>query len=89
MLRKGARVEQTQRRMHAFDDLKQLLTTAPVLAMPNDDGNYVLDVDGSLTSCAAVLQQWQNGLLRVIEYAIRTFNKAERSYCVTRREMCL
>jgi len=74
--------------MQAFDDLKQFLTTAPVLAMPNDDGNYVLKVDGSLTSCAAVLQQWQNGVLRVIEYASRTFNKAERSYCVTRREMC-
>jgi len=88
MLRKGARVEQTPRRMQAFDDLKQFLTTAPVLAMPNDDGNYVLDVDGSLTNCAAVLQQWQNGVLRVIEYASRTFNKAERSCCVTRREMC-
>ena len=87
MLRKGAKVEETPRRTQAFNDLKGFLTTAPVLAMPDDEGEFVLDVDASLTNCAAVLQQWQNGDLRVIEYASRTFNKAERSYYVTRREM--
>lgn len=82
MLRKGAFVQRTEQRQQAFDKLKQFLTTAPVLAMPNDEGDYVLDVDGSITGASAVLQQNQNGVLRVIEYASRTFNKHERRYCV-------
>jgi len=87
MLRKGVSIQRTERRQEAFNKLKQFLTTAPVLAMPNDDDEYVLDVDGSMTGAGAVLQQYQNGHLRVIEYASRTFNKHERRYCVTRLEL--
>ena len=71
-LRKGASVQCTPRRLEAFNRLKEFLTTAPVLAMPTDDGDYVLDVDGSQIGAGAVLQQYQNGKLRVIEYASRT-----------------
>jgi len=87
MLRKGVSIQRTERRQEAFNKLKQFLTTAPVLAMPNDDDEYVLDVDGSMTGAGAVLQQYQNGHFRVIEYASRTFNKHERRYCVTRLEL--
>ena len=86
-LRRGVSVQLTERRQQAFDKLKQLLITAPVLSMPNDDGDYVLDVDASNTGAGAVLQQYQDCKLHVIEYASRTFNKAERQYCVTRKEM--
>ena len=86
-LRKGASVQCTPRRLEAFNRLKKFLTTAPVLAMPTDDGDYVLDVDGSQIGAGAVLQQYQNGKLRVIEYASRTYNKHERRYCVTRLEI--
>jgi len=88
-LRKGVPLRHTPERQVAFDKLKGMLTTAPVLAMPRDDleCGYVLDCDASGTAAAAVLQQWQDGKLRVIEYASRTFNSAERAYCATRREM--
>ena len=86
-LRKGASLQCTQRRLESFNKLKEFLTTAPVLAMPNDDGDYVLDVDGSQIGAGAVLQQYQDGKLRVIEYASRTYNKHERRYCVTRLEI--
>jgi len=55
--------------------------------MPNDEGEYVLDVDSSQTAAGAVLQQYEDGKLHVIEYASRTYNKHERKYCVTRLEM--
>jgi hypothetical protein len=87
MLRKGVPVKCTDRRFEAFNQLKQMLTSAPVLALPTDEDEYVLDCDASLVGAGAILQQYQNGVLRVIEYASRTFNSAERSYCVTRREM--
>ena len=35
----------------------------------------------------AVLSQCQNGVERVIAYASRTFGKAQRNYCVTRKEL--
>ena len=87
MLRKGVAVEPNESRLKAFDELKQFLSSAPVLAMPTDEGEYYLDVDASLVGCGAILQQVQGGVMRVIEYASRTFNRAERAYCVTRREM--
>jgi len=86
MLRKGGRVEPTERRIQAFERLKQFLTSPPLLALPRDEGDYVLDCDASLVGAGAVLQQYQDGKLRVIEYASRTFNRAERNYCSTRRE---
>ena len=52
-----------------------------------DDGRYILDMDASETSIGAVLSQVQNGEERVIAYASRTYNKAERNYCTTRKEL--
>jgi len=88
-LRKGVALSCTPERLAAFDELKRMLTTAPVLAMPRDDPQctFVLDCDASGTAASSVLQQWQDGKLRVIEYASRTFTLAERAYCATRREM--
>jgi len=62
---------------------------APILGVPRDDPSckWVVDSDTSSHASAAVLQQWQDGKLRVIEYASRVFNRAERNYCATRREL--
>jgi len=57
------------------------------MPMPNNTGMYVVDCDASSTSLGAVCQQWQDGRLKVIEYASRTLSKPERDYCVTRKEM--
>ena len=40
----------------AFQQLKQALTSALVLAMPLDEGQYVLDTDASDNSMGCVLQ---------------------------------
>ena len=88
MTKKDAIPEPTEEALEAFEKLKVFLTTAPVLALPNDDGMYVVDTDASHAGCGAVLQQFdKEGNLHVIEYASRTFNGAERRYCVTRKEM--
>ena len=76
-----------ERREKAFQTLKDRLCSAPVLALPRDEGKYVVDCDASAYSVSSILQQEQDGQLRVISYASRSLSKAERQYCVTRREL--
>ena len=46
-----------------------------------------MDVDASDTGVGAVLQQHQEGHLRVIAFASRLFDKADCIYCTTRKEL--
>jgi transposase InsO family protein len=71
----------------AFDTMKEKLTTAPILAYPNPDDKFILDTDASAYGIGGVLSQEQEGIERVIAYGSRVLNKAERNYCVTRREL--
>jgi hypothetical protein len=71
----------------SFDELKRRLTTSPILAMPTDSDQFVLDTDASGYAVGAVLSQVQNGHERVVAYASRSLDRRERNYCVTRREL--
>jgi len=71
----------------AFDTLKDALTSSPVLAMPNDTGEFVLDTDACDKAIGAVLSQIQDGEEKVIAYAGRALDKREVNYYVTRKEI--
>jgi transposase InsO family protein len=87
LTRKGARFVWGDRCRQAFETLKARLSSAPVLATPIPEAEYVLDVDASTHGVGAILQQYQQDELRVIRYASRLFNTAEKSYCTTRQEL--
>ena len=87
MLARDMAVVETPERRQSFEDMKRALTHAPVLKLPTDSGMYRLSCDASLTGAGAILEQWQDGKYRVIEYASRNFDKQERSFCITRREL--
>ena len=59
----------------------------PVLAPPLLEGRFIIDTDASDFAMRAVLQQEQNGTIRVISYASKTFDAAERQYCTTMKEL--
>jgi len=84
---KGRQFEWTDECESAMQSLKETLMSSPVLALPKDEGVYVLDTDASNFSIGAVLSQNQNGEERVIAYASKVLSRSERNYCVTRREM--
>ena len=71
----------------SFQKLKQSLISAPTLAFPKDDGQYILDTDASNTGSGAVLSQVQDGQEKVIGYFSKVFAKPERKYCTTRKEL--
>ena len=71
----------------AFNTMKELLTTTPILAYPRIDAEFILDTDASKFAIGAVLSQVHEGKERVIAYASRTLGRAEQNYCVTRSEL--
>jgi len=77
----------TEECQQAFEQLKTRLTSPPILAMPNDDGPFILDTDACENSIGSVLSQVQHGQERVIAYAGRVLSRSELNYCVTRKEL--
>ena len=71
----------------AFHTLNQILTSAPVLAYPRFDKEYILDTDASDSAIGAVLSQTHSDGEHVIAYGSRSLIKAERRYSVTRKEL--
>jgi hypothetical protein len=77
----------TSRQQSAFEDMKACLTSAPILGLPRDKGQFVLDTDASGMAAGAILSQHQDGELRVLAYASRTFRGAEVRYSTNQREL--
>ena len=71
----------------AFALLKQHLTSSPVLVFPDYTKTFILDTDASNEGIGAVLLQVHDEQERVVAFASRTLSKAERKYCVTRKEL--
>ncbi|MES9884745.1 MAG: reverse transcriptase domain-containing protein [Sedimenticola sp.] len=71
----------------AFDTLREALITAPVLSYPSTRSNFILDTDASGVGVGAVLSQSDGGIERVVAYYSRALGKAERNYCITRKEL--
>ena len=71
----------------AFQQLKQMLSSTPVLAYPNNDDPYILDTDASDFAVAAALYQVQQGQERPISFASFALTPAQKKYCTTRKEL--
>lgn len=72
----------------AFTVLKEALIEPDIMGYPNlSQGKFILDTNACDVGIGAVLSQIQDGRERVISYARRTLNKAERNYCVTDKEL--
>lgn len=78
----------TDSAQEAFEKLKTLLTSEPILANPDFTKPFVVQCDASDRGMGAALLQGEGDQERVIAYWSQKFNAAQRKYQTTERE-CL
>jgi len=69
--------------VQAFDKLKSLMSSTPVLALPNFSQDFVIEVDVSDYGIGAVLMQENHP----IAYISKAFNKQRHSYSTYENEL--
>ncbi|XP_036072769.1 uncharacterized protein lrfn4b [Oryzias melastigma] len=73
----------------AFERMKQLFTSAPILAQPDPSSQFIVEVDASDTGVGAVLSQrgTEDNRLRPCAFFSRRLTPAERNYDVGDKEL--
>jgi hypothetical protein len=87
LLRKGSKFVWDGACQRAFDGLKAVLSTSPVLVAPNQEKDYILTTDASDVGAGAVLQQeGEDGILYPVGYYSRKFNVHQQRYSTVEKE---
>ncbi|CAN6552477.1 unnamed protein product [Malus baccata var. baccata] len=87
LLQKDVTFDMNEECVVAFNKLKELLSTAPVIMPPDWSLPFELMRDASDYAVGAVLGQRVNKVPHVIYYASRTLNDAQLNYSATEKEL--
>ncbi|CAM8978287.1 unnamed protein product [Rhodiola kirilowii] len=87
LLQKEVPFEFTDACKEAFDDLKEALTSTPIIQTPDWEQPFKIMCDASDYAVGAVLGQRINKKAIVIYYASRTLDTAQRNYSTTEKEL--
>ncbi|CAN6560268.1 unnamed protein product [Malus baccata var. baccata] len=87
LLQKEVAFEFTKACTTSFNQLKELLTTAPIIVPPDWSAPFELMCDASDYALGAVLEQRKDKRPHVIYYASRTLNDAHLNYSSTEKEL--
>ena len=87
LMQKEKRFQWTTECQQAFEKLKEWLLCAPLLRFPNERDIFTLCTDASLTGIGAVLSQNQDNAEKVIAYASKSLQEAQRNYSATKRQL--
>lgn len=72
----------------AFSKLKERLTSAPILAIPNDNGKFKIEVNASDYAIGGILSQEQDDRKwQPLVYISHLLNSTERNYKIYNKEM--
>ncbi len=91
LVRKSQDFQWTPEAEESFDLTKKKLCSAPTLALPREEGTFILDTDASDVAISGKLHQEQeiDGKIKVrpIAYGSRMLNSTERRYGAAKAEM--
>ena len=76
----------TETEQRAFDTLKLMLCSHPILKLPDFNQNFILRTDASEYGLGAVLLQDEDGEKFPVAYASKKLSTRERSYAVIEKE---
>jgi hypothetical protein len=88
LLQKNVEYKWTEECQSAFQQLKEKLTEAPVLAFPDYELKFILTTDACDSGIGGVLSQIVEGVEKPVQFLSRTLNHTERKYATTHKE-CL
>jgi len=71
----------------AFEELKEKITSQPVLSLPKREGKFRVETDTSGHAIRGVLSQEQDGKWKLIVFLLRTMQPAERNYEIYDKEL--
>ncbi|GJP35712.1 hypothetical protein CLOM_g20244 [Closterium sp. NIES-68] len=86
LLKKNTPYKWETKHQKAVEQLKQALTSAPVLIVPDPERDYVIEVDASDQAVGAVLMQDQGNGLQPIAYLSKKLHGAELNYPIPDKE---
>lgn len=86
LLKNTAKFVWSLRCQSAFDNVKCLLCSSPVLATPCLDRPFKIQVDASLVGAGAVLLQEHDGVDRPVCYFSKKFNRYQLNYSTIEKE---
>ncbi|GJP84693.1 hypothetical protein CLOP_g14744 [Closterium sp. NIES-67] len=86
LLKKNTPYNWEPQHQEAVEQLKQALTSAPVLILPDPERDYVIEADASDQAVGAVLMQDQGNGLPPIAYLSKKLHKAELNYPIHDKE---
>src|SRR5215471_624436 len=79
--------EWTEECQTSFDKLKTLITSAPLLTMPNHHDQFRLKTDASEYALGVILSQKQDNVWKPVTYLSKSFTAVERNYEIYDREL--
>ena len=72
----------------AFDQLKHLITSTPILVLPDQGKRFRLETDASAYATGAVLSQLcDDGKWRPVGFVSKSLNETERNYAIHDKEL--
>jgi hypothetical protein len=77
----------TEEQQKAFEELKRILSTEPLLIYPDFSQPFIVACDASTKALGAVLSQIRDGEEKPVAYCSRQLNSAEMKYSVTKLEL--
>ncbi|GJP79414.1 hypothetical protein CLOP_g9648 [Closterium sp. NIES-67] len=86
LLKKNTPYKWELKHQEAVEQLKQALTSAPVLILPDPERDYVIEADASDQAVGAVLMQDQGNGLQPIAYLSKKLHGAELNYPIHDKE---